>query len=150
MGSYVHAASLAGSVDMISLEMIGHYAERQAWASWVLRALYGNRGDFIAVTGGWDDRVLARHVKKAIAGSGGMRVVSFTAPRELSDASDQRNYWRRGYCAVMVTDTAYLRNPNYHTARDTAGTLDYTRMARVVDGVFTAATVPRPRAGSRR
>jgi hypothetical protein len=38
----------------------------------------------------------------------------------------------------MITDTAYLRNPNYHTARDTAATLDYARMARVVDGVFTA------------
>jgi hypothetical protein len=35
----------------------------------------------------------------------------------------------------MVSDTAYLRNPHYHTTRDTADTLDYVRMASVVDGV---------------
>jgi hypothetical protein len=46
--------------------------------------------------------------------------------------------WRAGIPAVLVTDTAYLRNPNYHTRNDTAGTLDYVRMARVVDGVFSA------------
>jgi len=38
----------------------------------------------------------------------------------------------------MVTDTAFLRNPNYHTRSDTAETLDYQRMARVIDGVLTA------------
>ena len=37
----------------------------------------------------------------------------------------------------MVTDTAFVRNPNYHTARDTADTLDYENMARVVDGLFS-------------
>jgi hypothetical protein len=42
----------------------------------------------------------------------------------------------------MVTDTAFLRNPNYHTIRDTATTLDYQRMAGVVDGVFNAITAP--------
>ena len=38
----------------------------------------------------------------------------------------------------MITDTAYLRNPNYHAASDTADTLDYNRMAGVVDGVLSA------------
>jgi hypothetical protein len=61
--------------------------------------------------------------------------------RETSDASDQRNYWRHGWSAVLVTDTAYLRNPNYHTARDTAETLDYQAMAGVVDGVLNATLV---------
>jgi hypothetical protein len=56
----------------------------------------------------------------------------------MSDASDQRNYWSHGWPAVMITDTACLRNPHYHTARDTADTLDYVRMARVIDGVFNA------------
>jgi len=51
------------------------------------------------------------------------------------DASDQLSYWPRGYEAVMLTDTAYLRNPHYHTAADTADTLDYARMASTVDGV---------------
>jgi hypothetical protein len=38
----------------------------------------------------------------------------------------------------MITDTAWYRNPNYHTARDTAETLDYARMAMVVQGVDAA------------
>jgi Zn-dependent M28 family amino/carboxypeptidase len=141
MGSTVHAASLARDrrnvAGMICLEMIGYYTRRQPWHSWVMALVYPRRGDFIAVGGGWDYRALARRVKSAINGAGGV-AVSFTGPREMLDASDQRSYWARGWPAVMVCDTAYLRNPNYHTARDTADTLDYQRMARVVDGIANA------------
>jgi Zn-dependent M28 family amino/carboxypeptidase len=136
MGSAVHAESVAKRTvaGMICLEMIGYFAAHQTWTTPVLAAMYPSRGDFIAVTGGWSDRALARHVKRAIGGN----TVSFTGPRSMLDASDQRSYWARGTTAVMVTDTAYLRNPNYHTAHDTALTLDYERLARVVDGVANA------------
>ena len=143
MGSAVHAASLRNKgvdVDaMICLEMIGYYAGEQRWPSRLFAFLYPGRGDFIAVAGGWSDRDLTRAVKRAIRGAGGVDVCSFTGPRVSLDASDHRSYWNAGYRAVLVTDTADLRNPNYHTARDTADTLDYTRMAGVVEGVFTAA-----------
>jgi peptidase M28-like protein len=142
MGSAIHAQSLAGTqshVTMICLEMIGDFHGRQIWPAWVLQALYPDRSDFVSVAGRWEDRALTRNVKKAIAGAGGIPVYSFTGPREMSDASDQRNYWRDGWTAVMVGDTAYLRNSNYHTIRDTAETLDYDSMARVVDGVYNAA-----------
>ena len=49
--------------------------------------------------------------------------------------SDQWSFWQFGYPAVMVTDTALFRNPNYHTPRDTAETLDYERFALVVEGL---------------
>ncbi len=141
MGSAIHASSLAGKAiaRMICLEMIGCYTPRQPWPNATFAALYPSRGDFIAVGGGWKDRVLTRHVKRAMHGAG-MRAVSFTGPRMTLDASDQRNYWSNGWSAVLVTDTAYLRNPHYHTKDDTAGTLDYVKMARVVDGVFSAVT----------
>lgn len=140
MGSAVHAASVAGrDVRMICFEMIGYYTAEQPWSSWTLRALFPAHGDFIAVAGGWHDRSLTRGVKRALAGAG-MVVASATLPHSMLDASDQRNYWSRGWPAVMVGDTAYLRNPNYHTKRDTAETLDYVRMARVVDGVFSYVT----------
>jgi hypothetical protein len=35
----------------------------------------------------------------------------------------------------MITDTAFYRNPHYHAPSDTPDTLDYARMAQVVDGV---------------
>jgi Peptidase family M28 len=142
MGSAVHANALATQRTrvkaMICLEMIGYFAERQSWPNGLFELIYPSRGDFIGVAGGWSDRELARTVKRAITGAGGIRAVSFSGPRETSDASDQRNYWMRGWPAVMVTDTAFLRNPHYHTAGDTADTLNYTQMARVVDGVHNA------------
>jgi hypothetical protein len=73
-------------------------------------------------------------------GAAPLPVYSINAPRAVPgvDFSDQLNYWEAGYDALMITDTAFYRNPNYHTARDTAGTLDYARMAMVVDGVHAA------------
>jgi hypothetical protein len=140
MGSFIHAASIAQRrVDaMICLEMIGYFDHPQRWHSWVLSLLYPGDGNFIGVAGGWNDRELARLVKRAINGAREVDAVSFTGPRELLDASDQRNYWSRGWRAVMITDTAYERNLNYHTIHDTAETLDYARMAGVVDGVFSS------------
>jgi len=49
--------------------------------------------------------------------------------------SDQWSFWREGYPAVMVTDTAFHRYPQYHTPWDTADKLDYDRTARVVIGL---------------
>lgn len=143
MGSAVHAENLRATGrdvrGMINLEMIGYFSAEQSWPNALFALIYPASGDFIGVVGGWRDRHLTRHVKRAIAGGDENRVVSFTGPHETSDASDHRNYWRHGWPAVKVTDTAFLRNPNYHTAGDTADTLDYVRMARVVEGVFVAA-----------
>lgn len=142
MGSAVHAQSLSQASRpvkaMISLEMIGCFSGVQTWESPLLSFFYGDSPDFIGVTGGWDDRALVRTIKKAMRGAGGVDVVSFNGPREMLDASDQRNYWARGWSAAMITDTAFLRNPRYHTIHDTADTLDYVKMARVVDGVLNA------------
>jgi Zn-dependent M28 family amino/carboxypeptidase len=54
------------------------------------------------------------------------------------DLSDHANYWNAGMPAVMITDTAFYRNPRYHTALDTPDTLDYATMARVVEGIAAA------------
>jgi Zn-dependent M28 family amino/carboxypeptidase len=137
MGSAVHARSLKGQDvrGMICLEMIGYFTETQPAPNPLFRLLYPKRGDFIAVAGRWTDRALTRHVKKAILGTG-FPARSFTAPRDAGiDASDQRSYWDQGIPAVMVTDTADIRNPHYHAPGDTAGTLDYGRMAGAVGGV---------------
>ncbi|MCB0402839.1 MAG: M28 family peptidase [Flavobacteriales bacterium] len=56
------------------------------------------------------------------------------------DFSDHLNYWKYGYDAVMITNTAFYRNKNYHEPTDTPETLDYERMAQVVEGVYFAVT----------
>jgi Zn-dependent M28 family amino/carboxypeptidase len=121
MGSTVHARSLRGQDvrGMICLEMIGYFTETQPAPSWLFRLLYPDRGDFVVVAGRWADRDLTRRVKQAIRGSE-FPTHSFTAPRSAGiDASDQRSYWDAGIPAVMVTDTAFVRNPHYHSAGDT-------------------------------
>ncbi|OFZ88078.1 MAG: hypothetical protein A2V78_17390 [Betaproteobacteria bacterium RBG_16_64_18] len=49
--------------------------------------------------------------------------------------SDQLSFWREGYPALMVTDTAFYRYPHYHSAQDTPDKIDYARMAQVVEGL---------------
>lgn len=147
MGSAVHARSLrqqgAEVRGMISLEMIGYFSDAensQHLPSPVLKAVYPTRGDFIAVVGKIDQGRLVRLVKGAMRGAAPLPVYSINAPRAVPgvDFSDQLNYWDAGYDAVMVTDTAFYRNPNYHTPHDTPDTLDYGRMAMVVRGVYEA------------
>ncbi|WP_324877790.1 hypothetical protein [Methylocaldum sp.] len=71
-----------------------------------------------------------------MSGATVLPVESIAAPRFLPsvDFSDHVNYWNAGYPAVMITDKAFYRNPNHHPRRDTADTLDYPRMSRVVAG----------------
>jgi hypothetical protein len=44
-----------------------------------------------------------------------------------------------GYPAVMITDTAFYRNPNYHTARDSIDTLDFDKMSNLLKGLIQTA-----------
>jgi hypothetical protein len=59
----------------------------------------------------------------------------FVPPLFLSDHS---SFWRHGYPALMVTDTAFLRNPHYHLPSDMEATINYTFLAEVVAGVYSA------------
>ena len=65
-------------------------------------------------------------------------VYSSNAPRSIPgvDFSDHMYFWNYGYPAVMITDTAFYRNKNYHTPNDTYEKLNYEKMSEVVYGVF--------------
>ena len=140
MGSAVHAGRLQEKGTrvraMICLEMIGYFRRDKRWGNWLSGLAYPRHGDFILVAGRWSDRALALRLKRAMAGASDLDVHSYNGPTlGVIDLSDHRNYWAAGYEAVMVTDTAFVRNKNYHTSRDTPDTLNYDRMAEVVDGV---------------
>ena len=91
-------------------------------------------GNFIVVAGRLRDAPLVRRVKRSMRSGSELPVYSINAPRSLPglDLSDHASYWNRGDPAVMVPDSAFYRNPNYHTASDRPDTLDYSRMAEVV------------------
>jgi len=148
MGSHVYARRLredGASVKLaVSVEMIGYYSDvpgSQLFPVGALRWLYPDRGDFIAVVGRTFDRSPVARVKDLMRVDDAMPVYSINAPAALPgvDFSDHWSFWQHGQTAVMVTDTAFLRNPNYHGTGDTADTLDYRRMALVVDGLYQVA-----------
>jgi hypothetical protein len=149
MGSAVHADSLARSKaevrGMICLEMLGFFSDEpgsQTYPVPGMGLLYPSRGNFISVVGNGSSLWFTRRVKARMAGATELPVRSINAPAVVPgvDFSDHLNFWNHGWNAVMITDTAFYRNPNYHQVTDTPDTLDYERMARVVTGVYAAMT----------
>lgn len=146
MGSAIHANSLKKQDIpvrlMISIEMIGCFKDSvnsQHYPLNLLKFIYPSRGNFIVIIGKLDSGAEVRLVKKAMHQTTSLPVYSFNAPPDMVqgiDWSDHLNYWNNGYPAVMVTDSSYLRNGNYHTKNDTTGTLDYKRMSQVVEGIY--------------
>lgn len=145
MGSYIHAKSLAENKSevygMISLEMIGYFRDEkksQSYPIGILSLFYGNKGNYITLVkkfgGGKFTRKFCRNYKSTKA----IRTKKFAGPPALAgiDFSDHLNYWKWGFSALMVTDTSFFRNKNYHEPTDTIETLDIKRMAKVIDGVF--------------
>jgi len=151
MGSVWHARALKAEgreVElMLSLEMIGYFSDRpgsQAYPTALMKLGYPDRGNFIALVGRFGDFGLSRSVKAVMAGASELPVYSLNAPSLVQgvDFSDHRSYWAQGYPALMVTDTAFMRNRNYHGAGDTFDKLDYRRMAMVVQAVYAVAKRP--------
>jgi len=146
MGSARHAASLlaerAEVRAMISLEMIGRFedAPDTQHIPFPLTPFYPDRGNFIAIVGRFSDIRLTRKVKGAMRAASPLPVRSLSGPRWIPgvDFSDHHPYWDRGFPALMVTDTAFNRNRDYHTEADTPERLDYRRMALVIQGVDAA------------
>jgi Zn-dependent M28 family amino/carboxypeptidase len=145
MGSVWHARALKAEgrdVElMLSLEMIGYFSDSpgsQAYPLAAMKLAYPDRGNFIALVGQFGDFGLSRSVKAAMSGATDLPVYSLNAPAFVQgvDFSDHRSYWAQGYPALMVTDTAFMRNRNYHRVGDTFDKLDYKRMAMVVQSVY--------------
>ena len=143
MGSYVHAKSLRdGKVEvkgMICLEMIGFFSEvekSQKYPLGILRLFYPRVGNFVAVVGNLGSSSLVRNVARHMRAAR-MDVRTLKAPRFIPSVglSDHWSFWKHGYDAVMITDTSFYRNPNYHRATDTMETLDFEKMGKVVKGV---------------
>lgn len=148
MGSYVHAMALKEQgvrlVGMLSLEMIGYFSDEpgsQQLPLSVLKLIYPTTGNFIAVVGSLDGRNQASQVKRLMLTHSNIGVEAISAPTLIPgiDFSDHRSYWAAGYPGLMITDTAFYRNQNYHKVTDTIDTLDFNRMAEVVKGVLGVA-----------
>ena len=126
-------------VAMLSLETIGYYDDRPGSQQYPppLGAFYPNRGNFIGFAANVGSRALVNRCARVFRAKARVPAESASVPEVIPQIgwSDQWSFWQFGYKALMVTDTAPFRNPHYHTTHDTPETLDYERLAMVVDGL---------------
>ena len=144
MGSLVYARRCKERGDkisaMISLETIGYFSDAphsQRYPSPILGIPYPKVGNFIGFVSNIHSRPLLRRVvalfrRHAKIPSEGAALPWFVPGVSWSD---QWSFWKYGYPAIMVTDTAPFRYPYYHSSNDTPDKLDYDRFALVVSGM---------------
>ena len=148
LGSSHHAAKYKQQQKsirlMISLEMLGycnHNPNSQSYPAG-LKYFYPNSGNFIALIG------TLRTVPDLINLSGKIRKSGqpcewLPVPNRGLIVPDTRRsdhvpFWDNGYPAIMVTDTANMRNPHYHRESDRIETLDLDFLAGVCRGLVEA------------
>ena len=148
MGSQHHARESRRRGDdivgMMCLEMVGYYcltkgsqAIPPAIPKWMHR-FFPQRGNFLAAVGNIPSWKLNWQFRRGFKqGTRRMPLFSICLPEIFNKIrlSDNSSFWDQGYPALMLTDTSYLRNPNYHQATDTPDTLDYPRITEVTLGV---------------
>ena len=138
MGSQHHAAVCRKAsrrlMGMICLESLGYFRpprpRRPHWANKLLAPLRGRH--VVALSDFRSTLFLARFTWGLFRG-GWWRTLALPLPKSIDviHLSDHRGYWEQGYRALMITDTAVLRNPNYHELTDTVDTLDFDLLARL-------------------
>ena len=126
-------------VAMISLESIAFYSDAPDSQQYPppLSALYPKTGNFLGFVGNLGARALVMQCVRSFREATAFPAQAAVMPQLIPEVgwSDQWSFWQFGWPAVMVTDTAPFRNPNYHTALDRPETLDYERFGAVVEGL---------------
>jgi len=147
MGSYVHAKSLHATntdvIGMICYEMIGYFSDEpysQPFPSDELAKLYPNTANFIIVVGISEYEAFNNRVYQLMKQNSAIdvQIINFAEKNTLASLSDQRNYWLFGYPALMINDTSFIRNKNYHQMTDTIDTLNFEKMRDVVNAAYKA------------
>lgn len=145
LGSIAYAEKLKQNQQalrlMLSLEMLGYCnpnPHSQKYPAF-LEYFYPSTGDFIALIGNiktfQDLKILSRIMRENQTPCEWLPVIlgGYLVPD--TRRSDHSPFWSRGYPAIMVTDTANMRNPYYHSSRDTIATLDLNFLTRVCQGL---------------
>lgn len=144
MGSGYYARAARGRNDdiraMFSLETIGYYRDEpnsQHYPAF-LSFFYPDRGNFLGFVANFRSRRLMQQAVTAFRAASDFpveHIATFAAIPGI-DWSDHYSFWRQGYPALMITDTALYRYPHYHSAHDTPDKLDYRRFSRATEGLI--------------
>ena len=145
MGSFHYAQEAKGRGDkieaMLCLESIGYYSDEKKSQNHPvgLGFFYPNKGNFIAAVSNISSYPLLKKVVREFKKASSFPMEHLVAPALLAPAinfSDHWSFWKFGYSAVMITNTAFYRNPYYHSPQDTYEKLNYEYMAEVVGGLY--------------
>lgn len=126
-------------VAMLSLETMGYFSDEpnsQRYPS-VLRWIYPDTAHFIAFVGNLSSRSLLKRSIRTFRANASIPSEGGALPEGLPGVgwSDHWSFWQVGYAAIMITDTALFRYPDYHLPSDTAEKVDTAHLARVVAGL---------------
>ncbi len=143
MGSYVYAKNVAEKkeniIAMFSLETIGYFSDESGSQLYpvLFNMFYPNTGNFIAFVGNLSSRGLVSKSIRSFRAHSTFPSEGIVAPAFIPGISwsDHWSFWKHGYPAIMITDTAPYRYPAYHTSEDTPDKVDYEKMVYVVKGV---------------
>ena len=147
MGSYIHAKSLHEQKvevkGMVCLDMIGYFSDEensQNFPNEALRREYPSKANFIVAIGINEHKTFLNHFYTKMLPNAEIDIqkIIFNDSEGLAGLSDHRNYWKFNIPALMINNTAFLRNANYHQESDLPETLDYKKMAAVVNSVAQA------------
>ena len=103
-----------------------------------LSKIYGTKGNFITLVDRKSGSVFSNKFNTTFKKKSDIKTVIFNSPSSLPsiEFSDHLNYWKFGFNALMITDTAFFRNKNYHTKYDTMEKLNIKKMAKVIDATY--------------
>jgi len=123
--------------------MIGFYTTKsntQHYPRPDMEYRYPDRGDFIAIVGNQESRELVNKTSECIKLTSSIHVLPFVSVHAMPgiSLSDHAPFWKQGVKAIMVTDTAFFRNPHYHNSDDTYDTLNYDYSAKFLYGFANA------------
>ncbi len=147
MGSRVYAQQArrqsAKILGMLCLEMVGYYSQAPDSQSLplALKLLgYPTTGNFIGLVSNWHSKPLLTRLEAAIKGGCRLPAVALAVPlggHILPEVrlSDHANFWDEGYPAVILTDTAFMRNLHYHGPGDVMDRLDLEAMTELTLGL---------------
>ncbi|MGF1612700.1 MAG: M28 family peptidase [Gammaproteobacteria bacterium] len=143
MGSWVYAqrARRRGDaiVAMLSLETLGYYSDQEGSQRYPFpfAFFYPSTGNFIGFVGNLKSSGLVRRTVTSFRAHARFPSEGSAAPGWLPGIgwSDHWAFWKHGYPAIMITDTALFRYWQYHTSADRPEVVDYDRFTRVVSGL---------------
>ncbi|MFC1666328.1 M28 family peptidase [Candidatus Omnitrophota bacterium] len=148
MGSMVYVREARKRKEDIKaslvFESVGYYTDNPNSQQYPLLfgLFYPNKGNFIAIAGNFSSRWLVKRVVTSFKSKTQFpieSVVTFSFVPGV-DFSDNWSFWEGDYPSIMITDTAFYRNPGYHGVLDTYEKLDYKGMGELVKG-FSAVSI---------